>query len=102
MANFYDEFVLYWNQRWYNPSLRWYLRTNTGRFGSAGGAYQYRVFTTPIDADLNHKESDQHVCCQSLHIIYPDVQNAEVPISLSNDREKINEENLTNLVDMTP
>ena len=52
--------------------------------------------------DLNHQESDQHVCYQYLHIIPPDDQDAEVPISLSIWREKINEENLTDLVDITP
>ena len=56
---------------------------------------------TAINADLRHQESDQHVFCQAPHIIPPDNQYVEVPIELSDEREKFNKENFSNLVDMT-
>ena len=102
MANFYDECFIYWNQRRYKRLVIWYLRTNDGRFQSAAGDYQYKIFTEAIDMDLNHQESDHHVWYQAPHTILPDDQDAEVPISLSDERDKINEEKISNLVDMTP
>ena len=35
-------------------------------------------------------------------MIPPDDKDAEFPITLSNKREKINKDNLTNLMEMTP
>ena len=101
MANLEDECVLYWNQRQYTHSVRWYPKTNTDRFRLAEGAYQYRIFTSAIDAELNHQESYQNVYYQSTRIIPIDNQDVEVPIAPSNKREKSNTENLTDLVDMT-
>ena len=47
-----------------------------------------------IDEDLHHQESYQNVCYQAPHIIYPDNQDAEFPITISNEREKTNDDDL--------
>ena len=55
-----------------------------------------------IEADLHHQESDQHVCYQAPCDVPPDDEDAESSITFSNEKEKIKEENLTNLLEMTP
>ena len=102
MANFEDECVLYWNQLQYKLSFIQEPNNNTNRFLLAVEAYQCHIFTADIDADLQHQESDQHVCYQAPYVIPTENQDMEVPIALSDKRDKINEENLTNFVDMTP
>ena len=51
--------------------------------------------------DLHHQGLDQHVCYQAPYVIPPDDKDAEVPIALSDEREKIDEDNLINLEEMT-
>ena len=55
-----------------------------------------------IEADLHYQEPDQHVCYQALHIIPPGNNYGEAPIAISDKREKINEEKLTDLVGVIP
>ena len=100
MANFEDECVIYWNQRRYKRSASWYPKTNTGRFLLSAGAYQYHVFVAAIKSNLHHQESDWHFCYQVLHVDPSEKQYAEFPIALSNDRQKSNKENLTNLLEI--
>ena len=91
MDNFEDEWIFYWNQRRYKRSVRWDPNTKTRPFRSEAGAYQYPIFTAAINADLHYQNLDQHVCYQALHIIPRDDQDTEVPIALSDKREKSNE-----------
>ena len=75
MTNFEYECILYWNQRQYKCSVSWVLKTNTSRFWSSIGAYKYRVFTSAMEADLDHQELDQYVCYQAPNIITTDKQD---------------------------
>ena len=55
ISNFEDEYVLYWNQIWYKLPVRWDPKTNTGRFQSVSGSYQYRIFVAAIEAGLQYQ-----------------------------------------------
>ena len=74
------------NERQYKRSVKCDLRTNTSCSNSAARAYTYCVFMDAIKADLNHQESDEHICYQATHIISPNEKDVEVPIELSNER----------------